>query len=115
MMRIAWFFLLSLLTLAPAGEARDLSKIIAPTRDFSKPEPYELNQGGAGTSRQPVNGNAFSHPSANIGFEQRADFFVGNGFFKRLWVTAPGGARHDRARPAGGDRRGRHPVSRRPR
>jgi CxxC motif-containing protein (DUF1111 family) len=114
-MRIAWFFLLSVLTLAPAGEARDLSKIIAPTRDFSKPEPYELNQGGAGTSRQPVNGNAFSHPSANIGFEQRADFFVGNGFFKRLWVTAPGGARHDRARPAGGDRRGRHPVSRRPR
>ncbi len=33
--------------------------------------------------------NAFSHPSTNLGFEQRADFFVGNGFFKRLWVTAP--------------------------
>jgi hypothetical protein len=50
MMRIAWFFLLSLLTLAPAGEARDLSSIIAPTEEFTTPEKYELTQGGAGTS-----------------------------------------------------------------
>ncbi|MEZ5933656.1 MAG: di-heme oxidoredictase family protein [Alphaproteobacteria bacterium] len=74
---------------SPVGEARDPARIIAPTEDFSKPEKYERNQGGAGTSKKPINGNAFSHPAANIGFEQRADFFVGNGFFKRLWVTAP--------------------------
>jgi CxxC motif-containing protein (DUF1111 family) len=79
----------SLILPAAASVARDLDAITAPTRDFSKPEAYERNPGGAGTSKQPVNGNAFSQPSANLGFEQRADFFVGNGFFKRLWVTAP--------------------------
>jgi CxxC motif-containing protein (DUF1111 family) len=88
-MRLAWLVLLLTLTLAAAAVARDLAQIIAPTKDFSKPEAYERNQGGAGTSKKPVSANAFSHPSANLGFEARADFFVGNGFFKRLWITAP--------------------------
>ncbi|MDH3660594.1 MAG: thiol oxidoreductase, partial [Alphaproteobacteria bacterium] len=78
-----------LLALAAAAEARDLQAITAPTTDFSKPEAYELNPGGAATSNKSINRDAFSHPSANLTFEQRADFFVGNGFFDRLWVSAP--------------------------
>ena len=45
--------------------------------------------GGSATNRARLDGDAFSQPSANLSFEQRADFFVGNGFFKRMWVTAP--------------------------
>ena len=77
------------LIVSTVSEARDLSAIIAPTTDFSKPEAYERHPGGAATTKKKPGRNAFSHPSANLTFEQRADFFVGNGFFKRLWVTAP--------------------------
>ncbi len=77
------------MTVSPVSEARDLSAIIAPTTDFTKPESYERYPGGATTSKKKPGRNAFSQPSANLGFEQRADFFIGNGFFKRLWVTAP--------------------------
>ena len=78
-----------LFAFALPGEARDLSAIIAPTTDFTKPEAYERHPAGAATTKKTPNRNAFSQPSANLSFEQRADFFVGNGFFKRLWVTAP--------------------------
>lgn len=33
--------------------------------------------------------NAFSQPAANLSFEQRLDFSVGNSFFRNPWVTAP--------------------------
>ncbi|MEM8950133.1 MAG: di-heme oxidoredictase family protein [Pseudomonadota bacterium] len=88
-MRKRYLVLMLMVALVPAGAARDLSAIIAPTTDFSKPEAYERHPGGATTTKKTPNRNAFSQPSANITFEQRADFFVGNGFFKRLWVTAP--------------------------
>lgn len=77
------------LALGSFAEARDLRAITAPTADFSKPEAYEQNPGGASTSNKSIDRNAFSHPSTNLTFEQRADFFIGNGFFDRLWVTAP--------------------------
>src|SRR3546814_5595856 len=32
---------------------------------------------------------AFSLPSANMSFERRADFTVGNGIFRKIWVPAP--------------------------
>ena len=89
-MKKIWLPLLILASTLPASvEARDLSAITAPAIDFTRPEPYERNPGGAATSKKKPGRNAFSQPSANLGFERRADFFVGNGFFKRLWVTAP--------------------------
>ena len=78
-----------MLALGSAAVARDLRAITAPTTEFSKPEAYEQNPAGAATSNKSINRHAFSHPSANLTFEQRADFFIGNGFFDRLWVTAP--------------------------
>jgi CxxC motif-containing protein (DUF1111 family) len=63
--------------------------ILAPTTDFSAPERFETLSGGSATDRSTSNRNAFSHPSANLSFEQRADFFVGNGLFRRNWVTGP--------------------------
>jgi len=52
-------------------------------------DPTEHLPGGAATSRKSVNGNSFSHASANMPFEKELDFKIGNGFFKRIWVSAP--------------------------
>lgn len=45
--------------------------------------------GGEATYTRTLNKNAFSHPSANLSFEQELDFRVGNGIFKKIWVSAP--------------------------
>jgi CxxC motif-containing protein (DUF1111 family) len=46
-------------------------------------------QGGAGTTRKPVNAESFSQPSANITFEEEATFRLGNGLFRKNWVSSP--------------------------
>lgn len=75
---------------AGAGDdAARIAKVVRPTADFSKAEPYELNPGGAATSFQPLNTRAFSHASANMSFERELDFKVGDGIFRKLWVSAP--------------------------
>jgi CxxC motif-containing protein (DUF1111 family) len=63
--------------------------IVKPTHDFSKAEKYELLPAGALTHKKTLNHNAFSHPSANMNFERRSDFNVGNALFKRIWVSSP--------------------------
>ena len=65
------------------------SALIAPTEDFSQAEAQEAYPAGQATHRKRINRDAFSHASANMSFEREIDFKVGNGFFKRLWVTAP--------------------------
>lgn len=50
---------------------------------------FERMSAGATTSEAAADGDAFSHPSANLSFEERGDFFIGNGLFRRLWATAP--------------------------
>lgn len=71
----------------PASQAE--SDITTPTTDFSRAEKYELYPGGAATHRKKLNSSAFSHASANMNFKRELNFKVGNGFFKRLWVSAP--------------------------
>lgn len=71
---------------------KDLARVIAvtrPTADFSKPEQFELMQGGAGTSRKDVNRDAFSQFSANITFEEEGTFKLGNALFRKNWVSSP--------------------------
>ncbi len=72
----------------PAEKAR-IAAVIAPTKDFTGAEAFEPLPGGAATSKKPVNGDAFSHSSANMSFERELDFKIGNGLFRRLWVSAP--------------------------
>ena len=38
---------------------------------------------------KPPNRNAFSHPSANMSFKRERDFRVGNGIFRKIWVSSP--------------------------
>ena len=71
---------------------KDLARVMAvtrPTSDFSKPEQFELMQGGAGTSRKDVNRDSFSQSSANITFEEEGIFKLGNAIFRKNWVSSP--------------------------
>ncbi len=72
-----------------AMSPEERAAILAPTADFSKPESYEALPGGSATNRRRLDRDAFSQPSASLDFAERSDFFVGNGLFKRVWVTAP--------------------------
>jgi CxxC motif-containing protein (DUF1111 family) len=72
-----------------AEDIARVAAITAPTTDFARAEPFETMQGGAGTSRKRVDANAFSHSSANITFEEEATFKLGNGIFRKLWVSPP--------------------------
>jgi CxxC motif-containing protein (DUF1111 family) len=72
--------------------AEDLARVeqvTKPTTDFTKPEAFETLQGGAGTSRKRPNQDAFSHSSANITFEEEGTFKLGNGLFRKVWVSSP--------------------------
>ncbi|NMM43473.1 thiol oxidoreductase [Rhodospirillaceae bacterium KN72] len=51
--------------------------------------PGEDRPGGDATHMKPRDRNTYSHPSANMPFEDQLDFNIGNGFFKRLWVSSP--------------------------
>ena len=70
-------------------DRRRVRAVTAQSTGFSRPEPYERMAGGAATSLASVNANAFSHPSANLTFEGRRDFALGNGLFRKVWVSAP--------------------------
>jgi len=72
-----------------AMQDRERAVILAPTTDFSAAEPHENLPGGSATNTRRFDREAFSQPSQNMSFADRGDFFIGNGFFRRLWVTAP--------------------------
>ena len=81
--------LLPVLLVSATAYAADVSEIVRPTTDFSAAEKYEVNSGGAATVRPRDNADAFSQSSANLSLEDEMRFKIGNGFFKRLWVSAP--------------------------
>ena len=78
----------SRIDLTPKDQTRVLA-VTKPTTDFTKPEPFEVMQGGAGTSRKEANRDAFSRPSANITFEEAETFKLGNAIFRKNWVSSP--------------------------
>ncbi|MBY8976871.1 c-type cytochrome [Rhodobacteraceae bacterium NNCM2] len=71
------------------AERQRIKVVTAPGTDFSKAEKFETNSGGAATAVDRINSNSFSHSSANMPFERELDFKVGNGFFRKLWVSSP--------------------------
>lgn len=62
--------------------------VTAPATDFSRPEAYERNPGGATTVRRDDRG-AFAQMAANLGFTDRMEFTLGEAVFQRRWVAAP--------------------------
>jgi CxxC motif-containing protein (DUF1111 family) len=99
LMRLRLTFLLLLAaTAVVAGSLRDdltpkdAKRVVAitrPTDDFSKPERFEKMQGGAATTPKVADANALSQPSANLSFADQERFALGNGLFRKDWVTAP--------------------------
>ncbi|MBB3992807.1 CxxC motif-containing protein (DUF1111 family) [Sulfitobacter undariae] len=72
-----------------AEEAARIAAITAPTTDFSKPQRFEDKPAGAATVRARDDADAFSQSSGNITFEDELNFKVGNGLFRKIWVSAP--------------------------
>ena len=79
------------LNILPRTEAENarVAAATALTTDFSKPNTFEENSAGAATVRARTNADAFSQPSGNISFEGELNFKVGNGLFRKLWVSSP--------------------------
>ena len=73
----------------PEDERARVAAVTQPTEDFSKAGPYERRPAGAATVFKRLNRDAFSHPSANMAFKRQRDFRVGNGIFRKIWVSAP--------------------------
>lgn len=74
---------------ATESERARIAAVTKLTKDFSKAERYERRPAGAATVFKELNRDAFSHPSANMSFEREAMFRVGNGIFRKIWVSAP--------------------------
>lgn len=72
------------------GKDRErVARITQAAVDFTVAEPFESMQGGAGTVQKLINPDVFSHPAANLDFEGRQEFMVGNGLFRKDWVSSP--------------------------
>ncbi len=76
-----------------AEERTRVEAITRMTTDFEEAEAYEARSAGAGSSLKYVNRNAFSNPQMNLSFEQEQDFKLGNGIFRKLWVSSPSSTR----------------------
>jgi len=72
-----------------ADETARIAGILTPPTDFSKPERFEDKPAGAATVRARGDADAFSQSSGNITFENELNFKVGNGLFRKIWVSAP--------------------------
>ena len=90
----AGLILAAVATAAPAAPSpAERAAILAPASRFDVAERWERLPGGSATNRRRFDRDAFSQPSANISFEARAEFAIGNALFRRLWVSAPSSTR----------------------
>ena len=82
---------------APASHATpspaEKAAILAPATRFDAAERWERLSGGSATNRRRFDRDAFSQHSANLPFEARAQFAIGNGLFRRPWVSSPSSTR----------------------
>ena len=91
-----FLFCASIFSLSQAKEREDLSlkekqvvqRVTSLTNNFRVAERSENLVGGAGTVSI-VGRNAYSMHFNNLSFEQRQDFLIGNGLFRKLWISSP--------------------------
>ena len=76
-----------------ARDRAERAAILAPASRFDAAERWERLSGGTATNRRRFDRDAFSQPSANLPFEARAQFAIGNGLFRRPWVSSPSSTR----------------------
>jgi CxxC motif-containing protein (DUF1111 family) len=71
------------------SEVARIASVTALATEFSTSSRFEELSAGAATVRARSNADAFSQPSKNISFEDELNFKVGNGLFRKLWVSSP--------------------------
>ncbi|WP_208352087.1 di-heme oxidoredictase family protein [Pseudaestuariivita rosea] len=79
------------LTIVPrtVEEVERIARVTTPATSFNAAQQYEEMSAGAATVRARRNADAFSQPSGNMSFEDELNFKVGNGLFKKIWVSSP--------------------------
>ena len=95
-MRVLLFLFIILYNFDAAYSRSDLNKeeiikvnkVLKLTNNFLQAERSEALSGGAGTIEK-VGRNAFSHHFTTLNFEDRQNFLIGNGLFRKLWIAAP--------------------------
>ncbi|MEM1386790.1 MAG: di-heme oxidoredictase family protein [Pseudomonadota bacterium] len=70
-------------------EAARIASVTALIEQFDTPHRFEEMSAGAATVGVAQDSSAFSQPNRTMAFEDRLDFAVGNGLFKKLWVSSP--------------------------
>lgn len=63
--------------------------VTRPTSDFMVSEPFETNAAGAASAPTTDSVKLFKSPSANMTFERKMEFLLGEALFEKLWVSAP--------------------------
>ncbi len=63
--------------------------VTLPTADFAKAERFEENPAGAATIPATTSAKVFKSPSANMEFDRKMEFLLGEALFEKLWVSAP--------------------------
>ena len=71
------------------AEAARIADVTKPPESFDASETFEAMPAGAATVRARTDADAFSLFSANMPFEGEMTFKLGNGLFKKLWVSSP--------------------------
>lgn len=72
----------------PDEQARVLA-ITRPTVDFTTAELFEQFPAGAASIPATSSAKLFKSPSANMGFDRKMEFILGEALFEKLWVSAP--------------------------
>ncbi|WP_066711140.1 di-heme oxidoredictase family protein [Celeribacter ethanolicus] len=70
-------------------ERARVASVTATPDSFMAPEAFETHPGGAGTVTDTGDDTAFTLPPANLPFESKLDFELGNALFAKLWVSSP--------------------------
>lgn len=95
LLRRRFFLVITVVAMVPFGIGYFLANLevwqaSAASADPSKVEAGEEFPGGDATSRKSnQTRNAFSKSSGNLNFKRELNFKVGNGIFKKIWVSAP--------------------------
>ena len=95
-MKFFFFFIYLLICFNTLQSRDDLSRkdlekvrqVLELTNNFKKAERSEALTGGAGTIEN-TGKNAYSQHLTTLSFEDRQNFLIGNGFFRKLWIAAP--------------------------
>lgn len=70
-------------------ERLKVASVMGWASSFKEAEKFERWPAGAGTSKKAFNKDAFSQFLPNLTFEEEQRAKVGNGIFKKLWVSSP--------------------------